>query len=80
MITVTMPKLGLTMTEGTIIEWKKREGEGVEKGEVLLVIETEKVAYEVEATGSGILGRIVAREGDVIPVGGIIAYLLPSKS
>ena len=76
MIKVTMPKLGLTMTEGTIIEWKKQEGEQVEKGEVLLVIETEKVSYEVEASASGILGRIAAKEDDVIPVGGIIAYIL----
>ena len=76
MIKVTMPKLGLTMTEGTIIEWQKNEGEQVERGESILVIETEKVSYEVEASVSGIIGRIVAKEDDVIPVGGIIAYIL----
>lgn len=75
-ITVTMPKLGLTMTEGTIIEWKKKEGEPVEKGEILYVLETEKVTFEVEAPESGILGKIVASEGDVVPVGGVVAYLL----
>jgi len=73
---VIMPKLGLTMTEGTITEWKKTEGEAVEKGEILYVLETEKVTFEVEAPESGILGKIVAKEGDVIPVGGIVAYIL----
>ena len=73
---VTMPKLGLTMEEGKIVEWKKKEGEKVEKGEILFVIETEKVTFEVEAPESGILGRIVAKEGDVLPVGVIVAYIL----
>jgi len=75
-IRVAMPKLGLTMTEGTIIEWKKKEGERVEKGEILYVLETEKVTYEVEAPVSGILGKIVAKEGDVVPIGGVVAYIL----
>jgi len=73
---VTMPKLGLTMEEGTIVEWRKKEGEEVKKGEVLYVIETEKVTFEVEAPGSGILGKIMAKEGDVVPVGGVVAYIL----
>ena len=73
---ITMPKLGLTMTEGIVIEWKKKEGEEVEKGEILYVLETEKVTFEVEATESGILGKVVAREGDVVPVGGIVGYIL----
>ncbi len=76
MIEVVMPKLGLTMTEGEIIEWRKREGDEIQKNEVLLVIETEKVTYEVEASGSGILGRILVKEHEVVPVGTIIAYIL----
>ncbi len=75
-IKVTMPKLGLTMTEGTITEWKKKEGEQVEEKEILYVLETEKVTYEVEAPASGTLGKIVAKEGDVVPVGGVVAYIL----
>jgi pyruvate dehydrogenase E2 component (dihydrolipoamide acetyltransferase) len=71
-----MPKLGLTMEEGKIVEWRKKEGEKVEKGEILFVIETEKVTFEVEAEASGILGKIVAMEGDVLPVGGLVAYVL----
>ncbi len=75
-IKVIMPKLGLTMTEGTIKEWRKKEGEQVSKGEILYVLETEKVTFEVEAPESGILGKIVAKVDDVVPVGGIVAYIL----
>ena len=73
---VIMPKLGLTMTEGRIVEWRKQEGDRVEKGEILYVLETEKVTFEVEAPESGILGKIVAKQDDVVPVGGVVAYIL----
>ncbi len=75
-IKVTMPKLGLTMTEGTIKEWKKKEGDQITKGEILYVLETEKITYEVEAPESGVLGKIVAQVDAVVPVGGIVAYIL----
>jgi len=75
-VKVTMPKLGLTMTEGTIVEWRKEEGEKVGKGEILYVIETEKVSFDVESPESGVLGKIVAQVGDVIPVGWVVAYIL----
>ena len=51
-----MPKLGPTMTEGTIIEWKRKEGE------ILYALKTEKVTYEIEAPESDTLGKIVAKE------------------
>ncbi len=73
---VTMPKLGLTMTEGRIVEWRKQVGETVTKGDILYVIETEKVTFEVEAPESGILGWIVATEDEVVPVGGVVAYII----
>ncbi|MCD6571182.1 MAG: biotin/lipoyl-binding protein, partial [Deltaproteobacteria bacterium] len=57
-VEIVMPKLGLTMTEGLIVEWKKKEGDEVKKGDVLFVLETEKVTYEVEAPEDGILGKI----------------------
>ena len=50
---VTMPKLGLTMETGKIVEWKKEEGEEVKEKEIFLVVETEKITYEVEAPASG---------------------------
>ena len=62
--TLVMPKLGVTMEEGKIVEWKKKEGDFVQKGEILLVIESDKVALEYEAPESGVLGKIiVAQEG-----------------
>jgi pyruvate dehydrogenase E2 component (dihydrolipoamide acetyltransferase) len=72
---IKMPKLGLTMEEGTIIRWLKKEGEPVEKGEALLEIQTDKVNLEEEAPVSGILRKILVPEGAVIPVGGDIAII-----
>jgi pyruvate/2-oxoglutarate dehydrogenase complex dihydrolipoamide acyltransferase (E2) component len=73
---LTMPKMGIKITEGTIIEWKKKEGEHVEKGESILVIKARKIAFEVEAPESGILAKIMAKEGDTVPVGGPLAYIV----
>ncbi len=78
---IVMPKLGLTMTEGVIIEWKKREGDQVTRGEILFVLETEKVTYEVESPEDGILGRILSGEKETVPVGKVVAHLLkPGES
>jgi len=80
-VDIVMPKLGLTMTEGLIVEWKKKEGDEVQKGEVLFVLETEKVTYEVEAPEDGTLGKIVVQEQETVPVGAVVAYLLkPGES
>lgn len=75
-IAVILPKLDEAMRTGTIMEWKKKEGERVEKGEVILVIETEKVNFEIVAEESGILSKITAEAGDEVPVGAIIAFIL----
>jgi pyruvate dehydrogenase E2 component (dihydrolipoamide acetyltransferase) len=64
------------MKEGEIKEWKKNEGEHVEQGDILYILETEKVTYEVEAEVSGIMGPILAKVGDVVPVGEVVAYIL----
>ena len=72
---IVMPRLGDFMTEGTISKWNKAAGEGVEQGEVIAEIESEKLNYQLEAGGAGIL-HTVAGEGDVVPVDGIIGYLL----
>jgi dihydrolipoamide dehydrogenase/pyruvate dehydrogenase complex dihydrolipoamide acetyltransferase long form len=74
-IEIVMPKLGLTMTEGLIVEWKKKEGDHVRQGEVLFILETEKVTYEVEAAEDGILGKIFVQEKETVPVGTVVAYL-----
>ncbi len=72
---IVMPRLGDFMTEGTISKWNKAAGEGVEQGEVICEIESEKLNYQLEAGDAGIL-HTVAGEGDVVPVDGIIGYLL----
>jgi len=70
-----MPKLGMTMTSGKITKWLKKEGEQVEQGEPLLEIETDKVTMEEEATYNGILLKIIAKEGETIPVNQPIAII-----
>ncbi len=77
---VTMPKLGMTMAEGTILKWLYKEGDWVEKGEPLVEVMTDKVNLEVEAPFDGRLGQILAREGDTLPVGASIATLSYDKS
>ncbi len=78
---LVLPKLGLTMQEGKIVEWRKKEGEEVKKGDIIYALETEKVTFEVEAPESGFLGKIIAKEGDILPVGGLVGYLVqPGES
>ena len=74
-VQIAMPKLGLTMTEGLITEWKFKEGDRVQKGEVLFTLETEKVTYEVESPADGVLVKIVIREGETVPVGAVVGYI-----
>lgn len=74
-IQILMPKIGLTMSEGKIVEWKKREGEWVEKGEVLFAFETEKVTFEVESSQSGFLARILVQADETVPIGTIVGLL-----
>lgn len=72
---VIMPKAGMDMKEGQIIKWKKKEGDYVEAGEVLLEIMTDKVNMEVEAETSGYLLKILYEEGAKVPVITPIAYI-----
>jgi pyruvate dehydrogenase E2 component (dihydrolipoamide acetyltransferase) len=64
------------MEEARIVEWRKSIGDEIIKGEVLFVIETEKIVFEMEALESGVLGKILAKKGDVLPVGGLVGYIL----
>jgi len=75
---VMMPKLGETMEEGEIIKWLKKEGDKIKEGESLLEIATDKANMEVEAVASGFLRKIVASEGEVIPVTQTIAFIADS--
>jgi len=75
-ISVVMPALEMAQETGKLVSWKKKEGEQVKKGEMLLEVETDKAVVEIEAAGDGILGGVTAKEGDVVPVGQTIAWLL----
>ena len=72
---VIMPKIGLDMEEGTILEWKKKAGDTVSKGEVLLEIETDKAVTEEESALDGTLAEIVADEGDTVEITKTIAWV-----
>jgi pyruvate dehydrogenase E2 component (dihydrolipoamide acetyltransferase) len=75
-ISVVMPALELTQETGKLVSWRKKEGEAVTKGETLLEVETDKAVVEVEALADGFLAGIKAQEGDVIPVGRTIAWIV----
>lgn len=75
MLPLRMPKAGLSMEEGSISRWLKQEGDSLEKGEVVLEIETDKVTLEVEAPSDGYLAKIVAHEGDTVRVNETIAWI-----
>jgi pyruvate dehydrogenase E2 component (dihydrolipoyllysine-residue acetyltransferase) len=64
-----MPKLGLTMTEGTIARWALKPGDRFAAGDVVVVVETDKIAYEVEAHSAGVLKEVLVPEGAVAAVG-----------
>jgi pyruvate dehydrogenase E2 component (dihydrolipoamide acetyltransferase) len=73
---ILMPKVSFVVTEGTIIEWLKKPGDPVTKGEYLLTIETEKATVDVEAPGTGLLGPSLAPKGTTVPVTTTIGYIL----
>jgi pyruvate dehydrogenase E2 component (dihydrolipoamide acetyltransferase) len=78
---VIMPKVDMVMDSGTFVEWLKREGDQVSKGEPLFVILTDKANIEIEAPASGVLAGLKAQPYDVIPVTQVIAYILqPGES
>ncbi len=75
-VSVVMPALEMAQETGKLVSWKKKEGEQVKKGEMLLEVETDKAVVEIEAAGDGTLAGVTAKEGDVVPVGQTIAWLL----
>jgi pyruvate dehydrogenase E2 component (dihydrolipoamide acetyltransferase) len=80
-VSVVMPALEMAQETGKLVSWKKKEGEPVKKGEMLLEVETDKAVVEIEAAGDGVLSGVTAKVGDVVPVGQTIAWLLkPGES
>lgn len=74
-IEILMPKLGLTMTEGTIEEWKKKEGDTVKSGDVLFSVATDKLSSDVECDKEGVLLKIVCPAGETAPCKSVVAYI-----
>jgi 2-oxoglutarate dehydrogenase E1 component len=72
---VTLPAMGESVREGTILEWHKAEGDSVQEGETLVEVSTDKVDAEVPAPASGTVTRILARAGDTVAVGSVLAEI-----
>jgi pyruvate dehydrogenase E2 component (dihydrolipoamide acetyltransferase) len=73
---VVMPALEMAQETGKLVAWKKKEGEQVKKGEILLEVETDKAVVEIEAAVDGVLAGVTAKVDDVVPVGQTIGWLL----
>ena len=77
---VRMPKWGLSMQEGAIVEWLKAEGAPVAEGDELVDIETSKITNVCESPAAGVLRRIVAQPGETLPVGGLLGVVSPADA
>ena len=73
---IILPQWGMGMNEGQVIKWLKSVGDAISKGDPLVEIESTKVNAEVEATSDGTLGRIAIAEGETVPVGTVLGYIL----
>src|SRR3990170_943483 len=73
--TISMPKLGFDMSEGVLVHWVKNEAKNINKGDVLAEIETDKATVEVESSAGGVVRKLLASEGDVVPVVAAIAIV-----
>src|SRR5579864_1635479 len=74
-VSVSMPQLGESVTEGTVTRWLKQEGDTVEVDEPLLEVSTDKVDTEIPSPAAGVLTKIVAKEDDVVEVGGELGVI-----
>ncbi len=72
---IVLPQWGMEMQDGTIVRWLKQEGDPVAEGEPIVEVETAKLQTELESTTSGILSRIVAQEGEIVPIRGVLCII-----
>src|SRR6266536_771799 len=75
---IQMPQMGESVTEGTVLEWHKQEGDFVQEGEILVEVSTDKYAAEVPAPASGVVTKILKGEDETIEVGAVLAELDPA--
>jgi 2-oxoglutarate decarboxylase len=80
MVSVTLPEMGESVTQGSIVEWRRKVGEFVAEGDPLVEVTTDKVDVEVPATASGQITQILAREGDTVAVGTPLVEIDTSKT
>ena len=73
---IVMPALGVAQETGRVVQWMVAEGETVTAGDPLLEIETDKVTVSIDAPASGVLSAVRVDEGDEMPVGRVIAFIL----
>lgn len=76
-IPIIMPKFSMTQEEATVVQWLVSEGDSVEKGDLLMEVETDKITMDVEAMDEGVLRGITVEAGDVVPVTEVIGYIVP---
>ncbi|MFY9720071.1 MAG: biotin/lipoyl-containing protein, partial [Candidatus Cybelea sp.] len=79
LVDVTLPEMGESVTEGSIVEWRKHVGDFVAEGDPLVEVTTDKVDVEVPATASGVVTQIAAREGETVTIGGLLAQIDTSQ-
>src|SRR3954463_9018452 len=77
-VEIQMPQMGESVTEGTVLEWHKQEGEFVSEGETVVEVSTDKIDAEVPAPASGVIAKILKGPDETIEVGGVLAELDPS--
>ena len=78
-VELRVPSAGESITEVQIGAWLKKEGDYVERDEVVAEIETDKASMELSAPASGILGQLAAKEGEIVKVGAVIAVIEPAE-
>jgi pyruvate dehydrogenase E2 component (dihydrolipoamide acetyltransferase) len=77
---ITMPALSSTMKEGRVVQWLKSEGDAIEAGEAIMVVESDKADMDVEAFEDGFLAKIIVQEGEMAPVGEAVALMCESEA
>src|SRR5437763_578308 len=78
-VQITMPQMGESVSEGTVLTWHKKEGDWIDKGETVVEVSTEKIDPEVPAPASGKLAKIVAQEDETVAVGDVLGEIEASQ-